>query len=149
MGGGLVRILLGILGAAGAFRFLLFVLNCFGQRGFFLVITKEFIVITPEIIQEVTRRLVNVYNPLEIYLFGSYAWGKPDEDSDLDLLVIVEDSDEKKQKRAIAGLRALWGLEISKDLLVFTKSEFEQYASDTQTLSRKIKEQGKLIYARA
>ena len=48
--------------------------------------------ITQEQINEVTRRLVETYKPLKIYIFGSYAWGRPNEDSDLDLMVILEQS---------------------------------------------------------
>ena len=42
--------------------------------------------------QEITHRLENEFQPEEIILFGSHAWGTPDEDSDLDLLVIVPQS---------------------------------------------------------
>ena len=55
--------------------------------------------ISPEMIEEVKNRLVSTYNPEKIYLFGSYAWGTPDEESDLDLLVVVKTSDEKSHKR--------------------------------------------------
>ncbi len=43
--------------------------------------------IEKKVIDEVKNRLVNTYNPIAIYLFGSYAWGIPTEDSDLDLLI--------------------------------------------------------------
>ena len=47
-------------------------------------------------IHEVVQRLVNEFNPEQVILFGSYAWGTPsEEDSDLDLLVIVPQSDEE------------------------------------------------------
>ena len=36
--------------------------------------------INKNIIKEVTEKLIKTYNPIEIYLFGSYAWGSPDED---------------------------------------------------------------------
>ncbi len=39
--------------------------------------------------EDVKNRLVRAYNPLTIYLFGSYAWGTPTEDSDLDLVIVV------------------------------------------------------------
>jgi len=42
--------------------------------------------ISQETIEEVKNRLVKTYDPISIYLFGSYAWGHPTEDSDLDLL---------------------------------------------------------------
>jgi predicted nucleotidyltransferase len=35
--------------------------------------------------KEIVRRLVNEFQPEAVYLFGSYAWGKPDKESDLDL----------------------------------------------------------------
>lgn len=44
-------------------------------------------------IQTALQRLKSALNPIAIYLFGSYAYGKPSFDSDLDLLVIVESSD--------------------------------------------------------
>ncbi|HDO26425.1 MAG TPA: nucleotidyltransferase domain-containing protein, partial [Nitrospirae bacterium] len=66
--------------------------------------------IAPELMEIVKSRLINTYNPEVIYLFGSYAWGKPDEDSDLDLLVVVEKSDERFYKRGVAGYKSLRGL---------------------------------------
>lgn len=105
--------------------------------------------VSPKIFDEVTQRLVKTYNPLKIYLFGSYAWGHPDEESDIDLLIIVEKSQEKSYKRAIAGFDALFGLGISKDLLVLTKDEFEERAHQKSTLIHKIKEEGRVLYARA
>ena len=101
------------------------------------------------IIEEVKQRLIETYNPIAIYVFGSYAWGTPTEDSDLDLLVIVDESDEKSYKRPVAGYRALRGLDISKDLIIQTKEEFERATNNITTLGYKIKKDGELIYARA
>ncbi len=106
--------------------------------------------ITKEIIEEVKDRLIKVYNPLEIYLFGSYAWGTPNEDSDLDLLIVVENSDEnKRHKRGKSGYESLWGLDLSKDLLVYTKSELNKLAEDPNSFISKILKNGKLIYAKS
>jgi predicted nucleotidyltransferase len=105
--------------------------------------------ITPEIIEEVKKRLVNVYQPEAIYLFGSYAWGHPDEESDLDLLVVVRTSDEKSHKRSIPGRRALWELDIAKDIIVYTQDEFNARVTDPTSLLYKIKNNGKVIYARS
>jgi predicted nucleotidyltransferase len=49
-------------------------------------------------IDEVTEKLVETYYPREIYLFGSYAWGKPSEESDLDLLIIVDELEQEPWK---------------------------------------------------
>jgi uncharacterized protein len=103
-------------------------------------------VIPENTIEEVKNRLIKVYDPLEIYLFGSYAWGMPTEDSDLDLLIVVETSEEKRHKRGKPGFEALWGLCISKDLMVYTKNEVEQLAADPTSLVHKILKNGKKIY---
>ena len=105
--------------------------------------------IEKSIIDEVKRRLIEVYDPVEIYLFGSYAWGTPTKDSDLDLLIVVDKSDEKSYSRVRPGHRALFGLDISKDIIVYTKDEFEKRSKDITTLCYKIKNDGKLVYARA
>jgi predicted nucleotidyltransferase len=68
-----------------------------------------------KMIQDIISRLVKVYDPQAIYLFGSYAWGHPDEDSDLDFLIIV-DKLEDRYKALIAGHRELSDLTIPKDL---------------------------------
>ena len=105
--------------------------------------------INKELIEEVKSRLVKTYDPIAIYVFGSYAWGMPTDDSDLDLLIIVDKSDEKSYKRPVVGYRALRGLDISKDLIIKTKVEFESSSNDVTTLGYKIKRDGELIYARA
>jgi uncharacterized protein len=106
--------------------------------------------INKETIEEVKNRLVKTYNPIAIYLFGSYAWGSPTKDSDLDLLIVVDKSDEKSYKRPIHAYVALRGLEdISKDIIVYTKDEFELVSNNVTTLGYKIKKDGKVLYARA
>jgi len=100
-------------------------------------------------IEAVKNCLVKTYNPIAIYLFGSYAWGTPNEDSDLDLLIVIDKSDEKSYARTRAGHKALYELCISKDLIVYTKEEFEKISSNKTTLGYKIKKEGELIYARA
>ncbi len=98
--------------------------------------------------EEVVRRLVAVYSPTAIFLFGSYAWGLPDQDSDLDLMVIVEKSDDPSYRRPIPGYHALHGLGIAKDIVVNTKSEFERQAAMIPTLQYKIKHEGKCLYGK-
>ncbi|MFH0898897.1 MAG: nucleotidyltransferase domain-containing protein [bacterium] len=105
--------------------------------------------ISKKIIEEVKNRLVKTYDPIAIYVFGSYAWGTPTKDSDLDLLIVVDQSSEKSYNRLRPGQCALFGLGISKDMIVYTKDEFEKYARNTTSLCYKIKKDGKVLYARA
>jgi uncharacterized protein len=105
--------------------------------------------ISKETIEEVKKRLIEAYNPLAIYLFGSYVWGKPTEDSDLDLLIVIDTSNEKSYKRTMAGYDALFGMGISKDIIVYTKEEFEKLSNNITTLGYKVKKEGELLYARS
>ena len=105
--------------------------------------------IKKEVIEEVKKRLVRVYDPLEIYIFGSYAWGSPTEDSDLDLCIVVNEIKGKKHDMLVDGHHVLFGLKIPKDIIIYSKEEFEKYSKNVTTLLHKIKEEGELIYARA
>jgi predicted nucleotidyltransferase len=102
--------------------------------------------IKEDTIKIVVQRLVDAYSPLAIYLFGSYAWGNPTEDSDLDLLVIVNESDDKTYRRAVKGFTSLRGLRVPKDLIVSTKNEFEAFSSDKLSIFYKIREEGRKLY---
>ena len=98
----------------------------------------------------IVNRLVDVYHPLRIYLFGSYAWGTPTAESDYDLCVVVEASEEKKRRRSRAGLHALIDIQRYRgiDLVVYTVSEFERAASHPSTLASPINKKGVLLYDR-
>ena len=102
-----------------------------------------------QIIEEVKSRLIETYDPLEIYIFGSYAWGTPDEESDLDLLIVIDETDQNRYKLLTKGHRVLIDLDISKDILIYTKNEFEERAENLSTLGYQIKHKGKKIYAKA
>jgi len=104
---------------------------------------------TSQILETVKTKLAEAYKPKLIYLFGSYAWGRPDEQSDLDMLIIVEKSDEKSYKRPRKGLESLSGLKIAKDIIVYTSDEFEELSRDVTTLAHKIKAEGIKLYEAA
>ncbi len=102
--------------------------------------------ISQEQIQEATKRLVETYNPVAIYLFGSYAWGKPHEDSDLDLMVILSDEDKVVFSTYKIGNRALWNIGFSKDILVNNESDFLLRSNHPSTLQHKIQKEGIKLY---
>jgi predicted nucleotidyltransferase len=104
--------------------------------------------VSGELLAEITRRLVVEFQPEEIILFGSHAWGTPNEDSDVDLLVIVSQSDEKPIQRAIRAHRCLRGLLVPADILVKTRAEVDRYRHVHASLERKMLEQGKVLYGR-
>ncbi len=49
------------------------------------------------LLEKMTSALVEELDPEAIYLFGSHAWGEPDEDSDVDLMVIVDEEDARER----------------------------------------------------
>jgi predicted nucleotidyltransferase len=95
---------------------------------------------------EITRRLVATYQPEQIVLFGSHVWGEPDEDSDIDLLVVVSDSTEPAYRRASAGYRSLFGLGVSCDVWVRTREEVAREATLSTTLTHKIIREGRALH---
>jgi len=84
-----------------------------------------------------------------IILFGSHAWGTPEKDSDVDLLVIVSHSDLSPTQRAAQAYRCLWGISAPIDVLVKTRSEVERYRHVRASLERKMLEQGRVLYGRS
>ncbi len=50
--------------------------------------------VSDELLEEVRRRIVKAIRPEKIILFGSHAWGRPEEGSDIDLFVVVPPSDQ-------------------------------------------------------
>lgn len=73
------------------------------------------------------RRIRRVGSPERIVLFGSHARGDERPDRDLDLL-IVEDSDLPRYRRAPRYLRALVGVFPAKDVVVWTPAEIAAWA---------------------
>lgn len=100
-------------------------------------------------IDEIKERLVNLYDPIAIYLFGSYAWGHPDEESDLDLLVVLERYNKNRHQTLVEGHKALMDLDVCKDIIVYSKEEFATCSQDQTSLCNKIVKQGKQIYGEA
>jgi predicted nucleotidyltransferase len=81
-----------------------------------------------------------------IYLFGSYAYGKPDADSDLDIYVVVPDG-AGDIGELYAGILAetRHKRSMSLDLLLGRASVFKRRKSGP-TLEREISERGRLLY---
>ena len=95
------------------------------------------------------ERLKAEFQPEEIYLFGSHAWGAPTDDSDVDLMVIVRESSEKAIRRMQRAHRCLRGIGFAKDVLVSTRVEFDRYRHLSASLSHKIFQDGRKLYDKA
>ncbi|MDP4011463.1 MAG: nucleotidyltransferase domain-containing protein [Candidatus Roizmanbacteria bacterium] len=83
-------------------------------------------------------------NPQAIVLFGSYAWGNPHEDSDLDILMIKQ-SDKSRLSERYADIRLRIKTDIPLDLMVLSADEVNTYKKINPFISD-ILQRGKLIY---
>ena len=94
-------------------------------------------------IRRFARRIAERFRPDKIILFGSYAYGKPHEESDVDLLVIMRTKNAIDQsiriKMAFARLFSL-------DLIVRTPWQIERGLKDDNWFLREIIEKGKVLY---
>ena len=97
-------------------------------------------------LSESVRRLCGSLPAERIYLFGSHARGEANEDSDFDFLVVVRDSPLPRYQREQKAFRALCGMGIAKDVIVFTRREFERGLQVVTSLPATVAREGKLIY---
>ncbi|MBI5723650.1 MAG: nucleotidyltransferase domain-containing protein [Planctomycetes bacterium] len=92
------------------------------------------------------ERIVEEFHPRRIYLFGSFAWGNPSADSDIDLMIVVDTLPESPTRMARRAYRKLSGLSYPKDLLFRSTEYFERFASDPASLEYQIVHSGELLY---
>ena len=83
---------------------------------------------------------------IQIYLFGSHAYGSPSNNSDIDLMVIVNDDiDTLKLMRDVS--LGIMNRQVSLDILVDKISDFTELSEPNRvTLQREIKNNGVLVY---
>ena len=106
--------------------------------------------ISEEQIQAVVRRIVEGYAPDRIILFGSYAYGTPTEDSDLDLLVIKQNAEAKRAERSIAVRQLLWGTDApAMDIIIRTPEELLARTALYYTVEAQALQKGRILYASA
>ncbi len=96
---------------------------------------------------QIVRRLVRALQPERIYLFGSMARGEAGPDSDYDLLVVVSASDLAAHRRDMLAFRALCGVGAAKDVVVYTREEFESRSRAASSLPATVLREGRLVYA--
>jgi predicted nucleotidyltransferase len=103
--------------------------------------------LTPELLAEITRRILSVSNPEQIIMFGSYARGDFNTNSDLDLLVI-EDVEFLRQE-SVRLRQALRGLLFPIDIVVATPEQVERHRNSIGLIYRSALSEGKVLYDRS
>jgi predicted nucleotidyltransferase len=102
-----------------------------------------------ETVQLLVKRLVAEYAPQKVVLFGSWAYGTPDRDSDIDLLIIKDTSDSffdrlARVREAVSGVHK----GIPLDPLVLTPQELEARLRAGDQFIAEILKRGRVLYAR-
>lgn len=100
-------------------------------------------------LSEIMEQLINHYEPEQIILYGSLAWGNPHSDSDIDLLIIKETDETPLQRRVdVRRLVAHARRRIPFSPLVITPGELQQRLSLADPFYRDILTNGSVLYAR-
>jgi predicted nucleotidyltransferase len=106
------------------------------------------------LIDEMTERLKEL-KPRKVILFGSYAKGNPTEDSDLDVLVVL---DSEEFANTFSDRRKRWDLiypavvdvnrKVALDIITYSKAEYEHLKKDRDFFVEEIDKTGKVLYER-
>ena len=96
-------------------------------------------------IQATCDDIVREFAPLQVILFGSYAYGIPTEDSDVDLLVVMPIPKSEFRNKAVE-IRQRIPYRFSMDLLVRSPEEIAYRVSYNDWFLREITEKGKFLH---
>jgi len=95
-------------------------------------------------IRKVVQQIVARFRPQKVILFGSYAYGTPRKDSDVDLLVVM---DTRENPLRMAGLiSAAIDHPFPLDILVMTPLDLEQYLSERAVFPTQVMARGLVLY---
>lgn len=103
-----------------------------------------------KIIDDIKERLVRAYDPREIHILGPHEVDNQQYNTDIGILIILDKAGlQERFALVMKGLKDLEDIKTRKNILVYTKEEFEDFSQDKETLSYSIKHYGKCIYAKA
>ena len=102
--------------------------------------------VTRQEIQNTCDDIVREFSPLQVILFGSYAYGTPTEDSDVDLLVVMEIPESEARRQAIEIDQRI-PHRFRMDLLVRSPEEIDYRVSYNDWFLREITEKGEVLYS--
>ena len=107
-----------------------------------------FLPVTEEALSTIVQRLVPALHPHKIIVFGSYIYGTPALDSDVDLLVIL-DTEARPVDRYLSVSSLLRPRPFPLDILVKTPEEITRAVATGDPFIVEILTQGRVLYERA
>ncbi len=102
-----------------------------------MILTKE--------IDDIVNQIIKKFNPIDIFIFGSYAKGLINKKSDIDLCIIKNIDNKRKLVQQIL-LEVDYDSDL--DIVVYTSTEWEKYKEDPSTFANIILRTGGSIIGR-
>lgn len=99
-------------------------------------------------IQATCDDIAREFDPLQIVLFGSHAYGAPTDESDVDLLVVMDIPEDQTRSQAVT-IRQRIPRRFRMDLIVRTPRELAFRVAHNDWFCREILERGKVLYESA
>ena len=101
--------------------------------------------VDPKDIQATCDDIVREFAPLKVILFGSYAYGTPTEDSDVDLLVVMPVPESQTRSLAVEIRRRI-PRRFRMDLVVRSPEEIAYRISHNDWFLREVTQEGQVLY---
>ena len=103
--------------------------------------------VSTSVIGKMVQRIVRQFWPEQVILFGSYARGDANEDSDVDFLVVMPVQGSKAEQEVRIGV-ALHDFAVPKDIVVTTPEEFAWRKDIIGTIEYPAVREGKVLYVK-
>ena len=107
---------------------------------------------TKKTLSQMVEAIVREVDPEQVYLFGSRATGRADDDSDVDLLIVERDpfGGQRNRWQELRRIRrALSSFRIPKDILVYSRDEFTHWKGSLNHIVGVCRREGRLLYESA
>ena len=97
-------------------------------------------------LDRIVHRLVEAYDPIRVCLFGSFSWGQPHWNSDLDFCIIVKTDEEAKHREKAHKVFSHF-VRKNVDFYLCSKRQFEKMISNPATMEHKIHHEADVLYS--
>ncbi len=107
--------------------------------------------VSEDLIESMAAAIVQEVKPQCVYLFGSYTRGASTPDSDVDFLVVEDKAFgcERSRWSELKRIRkALRFFRVPKDILVYSREEFDKWRSSPNHIVGNVSKEGRLLYER-
>jgi predicted nucleotidyltransferase len=105
--------------------------------------------VTEQKVRAAVERIVSSARPQKVIVFGSYARGQAKPGSDLDVLVIVDDTLANCRAESVKLRRALRGISMPMDIIVTRRVDMERLRHSPGLLYETALSEGRVMYERA